>query len=288
MMKMNDTTDEYSGYRKYIRIFGDIVIPFFIYFCIYILALIGLTSLVITILQNTPETWQGLLLEQETTVNAVIGGFAMLLGIVPLVPMFRREISHERDDKVGAGAGIRTGGAKIFLAIALAVTSSVAINIFFILLHLTETSEAYAQTAEHQYGVLFPFGLFLYGVVSPLAEEVVFRGIIYNRMKKYFPAAVSMVLSALFFGLYHGNAVQAFYGFCMGMLIAYTYEKFGGFFYAFLFHAAANAAVYTITGNSRLYEMLIRPYVGIVFAGIAVGVVVWMGRIKDTKPSQEC
>ncbi|MCM1252502.1 MAG: CPBP family intramembrane metalloprotease [Clostridium sp.] len=277
-----------KGFHKYIMIFGDIVIPFFIYFCIYILALVGLTSLVISILEKAGEGWRNLLLEREATVNAVIGGFAMLLGIVPLVPMFRQEISHERDDKNGTGAGTRTGRVKIFLTIALAVTASVAINIFFILLHLTESSEAYAQTAEHQYSVLFPFGLFLYGVVSPLAEEVVFRGIIYNRMKKYFPAAVSMVLSAVLFGFYHGNAVQMLYGFCMGMLIAYTYEKFGGFFHAFLFHAAANAAVYTITGNSRLHEMLIRPYVAIVFAGIAVGVVVWMGRIKDTKSFQEC
>lgn len=269
-----------KGFYKYIRILGDIVVPFFTYYGVYILAMIGLTSLVITVLQGAGESRQSLLLEQEATVNAIIGGFAMMIGIVPLVPMFRQEISRERDEKEGAGA-------KIFLTMAIAVTASVAINILFILLHLTETSSAYTQTAEHQYSVFFPFGLFLYGMISPLAEEVVFRGIIYNRMKRHMPLIASMIVSALLFGLYHGNSVQALYGFFMGILIAYIYEMFGGFFYAFLFHAAANIAVYTITGSSRLYEIIIRPYVGIVFAIIAVVVLLLMWNIKKRKIDED-
>lgn len=272
--------NEAHTYHKYIKNIGEVLIPFVIYYAVYFLALIGLTSLVIAILQGAGESWQSLLLEQEATVNAVIGGFAMVIGIVPLVPTFRQEICHERDEKAngngGAGAGTLTGGAKIFLTIVLAVSASVAVNILFIFFHLTESSEAYTQTAEHQYSVIFPFGLFLYGIISPLAEEVVFRGIIYNRMKKHMPVMVSIMLSALLFGIYHGNTVQAFYGFCMGMLIAYTYESFSGFFYAFLFHAAANIAVYTITGNSHLYEMLIRPYVSIILAGIATVLLVFI------------
>lgn len=258
--------EEKNSYRKYIGIAGDILIPFFFYFLVYVLALIGLTSLVITILQNAGDTWQGILLEQEATVNAVIGGFAMLIGAVPLIPAFRQSLYQQK-----AHQGKRQKGViKALITIALAFTASIAVNILFILLHVTENSEAYTQTAKHQYSVIFPVGLFLYGLVSPLAEEVIFRGIIYNRMKKYMTVTVSMLISALLFGIYHGNLVQAFYGFCMGILIAYTYEKFDSFFYAFLFHAAANVSVYTITGSPRLYEMIIRPYVGLVFGGITV------------------
>ena len=94
------------------------------------------------------------------------------------------------------------------------------------------------------------------------------------------PVIVSMILSSFLFGMYHGNMVQALYGFCMGMLIAYTYEKFGNFFYAFLFHAAANIAVYSITGNQRLYEMIIKPYAGIILAGIAIVLLVFMDYYK--------
>ncbi len=280
--------NEAHTYQKYIKNIGEVLIPFVIYYAVYFLALIGLTSLVITILQGSGESWKSPLLEQETTVNAVIGGFAMVIGIVPLVPAFRQEISHERCHGRQHGSGENAdekggAGVKIFHTMVLAVTTSVAVNILFIFFHLTESSEAYTQTAEHQYSVIFPFGLFLYGIISPLAEEVVFRGIIYNRMKKHMPVMVSMILSSFLFGIYHGNAVQALYGFCMGMLIAYTYERFCDFFYAFLFHAAANIAVYTITGNQRLYEMIIKPYVGIALTGIAVVLLVIMrrGRVNN-------
>lgn len=290
-IRIRDMPKKRDSYRKYIGMFGDILVPFFIYFSVYLLAIFGLTSLVITILQNEQNTWQGILLEQEVTVNAVIGGFAMLIGVTPLVPAFRREAYHQeqqnyynnREDKGvhtkgDAKADTITGVIHVLVTIALAVTSSVAINIFFILFHLTENSETYAQTAEHQYSVLFPFGLFLYGIISPLAEEVIFRGIIYNRMKKYMPVIISMLLSSLLFGLYHGNLVQTLYGFCMGTLIAYTYERFGKFFYAFLFHAAANVTVYTVTGSPKLYELIIRVSVGIVFACIACGLLWGMKR----------
>lgn len=265
------------------------MIPFAIYYTVYFLALIGLTSLVITILQGAGENGQNLLLEQEATVNAIIGGFAMMIGIVPLVPTFRKEICYEGyhgklHNYAEKADGEGSVGVKILLTMLLAVTASVALNILFIFFHVTESSETYVQTAEHQYSVFFPFGLFLYGIISPLAEEVVFRGIIYNRMKKHMPVMVSMILSALLFGLYHGNSVQTLYGFCMGVLIAYTYERFGNFFYAFLFHAAANTAVYTITGNQRLYEMIIRPYAGIVLAGIVIVLLVFMKRRYLTIP----
>ena len=109
-------------------------------------------------------------------------------------------------------------------------------------------------------------------------------------MKKIFSTALSLVLSALLFGFYHGNIVQASYGFLMGMLIAYTYEKCGGFLYAFLFHAAANLSVYVITGNLILYERLITWQNGILLAGISILLLFFLhrnGSIRRPGPAGE-
>ena len=46
-----------------------------------------------------------------------------------------------------------------------------------------------------------------------------------------------MMLSALMFGLYHGNLVQAIYGFVLGYLAVYIYEKYGSLKASILFHA---------------------------------------------------
>lgn len=251
---------------------GMILQPFLIYYIIRFITVIMLTYLVTITVQKAGGAVEALFTEQEATVNAIIGGIAMLAGILPLLLDFRREIKkhNKRNDRKAIDAGMVRTLFRILITVTLAFTSSIAINILFISLHLTENSASYSQVAAHQYGVFFPIGLFLYGVVSPLAEEVVFRGILYNRMKKTLPAALSLVLSALLFGLYHGNIVQAAYGFLMGMLIAYTYEKCGDFLFAFLFHAAANISVYVITGSPVLYERFITWQNGIFLAAISV------------------
>lgn len=264
----------FGNFTKSVRNVGDMLGPFFVYYLVYLLAAVGLTSWVIDILRGAGQNWSNFLLEQEATVNAVIGGFAMLLGIVPLIPAFRRETSGQEVKKE------KGQWQRVLITITLAIASSLAINIAFTQTHLIEKSETYNRVSDSQYGVVFLFGLFLYGIVSPLAEEVVFRGIIYHRMKKYYPVMAAVFLSALLFGLYHGNLVQGIYGFLMGSLIAYCYEKYHQFFYAFLFHAAANAVVYTVTSWPDLYGLVMRPYCGIVFAVISFGLLLYMGRKK--------
>lgn len=263
---------------------GMILQPFLIYYVVYFVTSAMLTYIVISVTQRAGGTVETLFVEQEATVNAIIGGLAMMAGILPLLLDFRCEVGN------GNRCNDKKRKERIPVTITLAFTSSITINILFIFFHLTKNSESYSRVAAHQYGVFFPIGLFLYGIVSPLAEEIVFRGILYNRMKKTFSTALSLVLSALLFGLYHGNTVQAAYGFLMGMLIAYTYEKCGGFLYAFLFHAAANVSVYVITGNLILYERLITRRNGILFAGISILLLFFLHRncsIRKPKPEVE-
>lgn len=268
-------------YINFIRNVRDVLIPFVIYYFTYLLSYIVLTSLVIKAGSLTGESLQNFISEQEATVRGIIGGLSMLIGIVPLLPNFKREIGnrrgsrHEEDVQVKNVQTAKTVKnlpqyISVPITITLAITSSVAINILFIRLHLTEVSETYSQVAEHQYGVSFVIGLVLYGIISPLAEEVVFRGIIYNRIRKNCSIPVAVFLSALLFGLYHGNIVQGAYGFLMGAMIAYTYEQLDSFFHAFLFHAAANTAVYMITSNEVVYNLLITPYICAVFILISV------------------
>ncbi|MCM1174159.1 MAG: CPBP family intramembrane metalloprotease [Blautia sp.] len=264
---------ENTGHSGSFGTVGKILQPFLIYYVVYFITVVLLTYMVKLIAQHIGGSLEAFFVEQEATVNAIIGGLAMLTGILPLRSDFRTEVI-QNNIRYETGAS-----GKILITITLALTSSIAINTLFIAFHLTESSEAYRQVAEHQYGVFFPIGLFLYGVVSPLAEEIVFRGILYNRMRKALPVTGALVLSALLFGLYHGNAVQALYGFLMGMLLAYTYEKCGGFLYAFLFHAAANAAVYCTTGNPVLYERFITLPGGVVCGGVSVVLLLIMRRI---------
>lgn len=87
-------------------------------------------------------------------------------------------------------------------------------------------------------------------LLAPVAEEAVFRVGIYGWLGRRMPLAAAAVLSALAFGLYHGNWIQGIYGFFMGLVLAWGYESGGkrSFSMAVLMHGAANLAVLLIFG----------------------------------------
>ena len=66
------------------------------------------------------------------------------------------------------------------------------------------------------------FSMFLYmGVGAPVAEEILFRGLILRKLQPY-GKRFAIVLSALLFGIFHGNPVQIPYAFLVGLVLGYT------------------------------------------------------------------
>ncbi len=88
----------------------------------------------------------------------------------------------------------------------------------------------------------------LYCLVTPCLEEIIFRYFIFNLLNKRIKkAAVSILITAALFGIYHLNPVQMLYGFLMGLLITYSYYKRPILTIPILVHAAANAVALAYT-----------------------------------------
>ena len=64
-------------------------------------------------------------------------------------------------------------------------------------------------------------------VFGPIAEELLFRGIIHNSIKKVCNPYVAIVLSGLMFGIWHGEFVQSVYTTFFGIALAVVYEYSG-------------------------------------------------------------
>lgn len=134
---------------------------------------------------------------------------------------------------------------KVFLLCCLgvlAVTLAMGINLLFGLSEWIDLSKDFKQVAERQMSAGIVPGLILYGLISPMTEELIFRGILFARLKRYFSAVLSGFLSALFFGLYHGNMIQASYGFIAGCLFAFVYHNTGNFKWTVLIHGLLNVS----------------------------------------------
>lgn len=123
------------------------------------------------------------------------------------------------------------------------------LNLLFTITGFAQSSETYQDVAESQYNVALVVGIILYGLVSPFVEEVIFRGFLYGRMRVYMKKVWAILISALLFGVYHGNLVQGIYGFVMGILFTVVYEKYKNFYLAVIMHAIANLVGYYLQLN---------------------------------------
>lgn len=64
-------------------------------------------------------------------------------------------------------------------------------------------------------------------IFAPIAEETVFRGLVYTRLKRAMPAWVAAILQAAVFGALHGQILWVAYAFVMGLVLAAIVESTG-------------------------------------------------------------
>lgn len=62
-------------------------------------------------------------------------------------------------------------------------------------------------------------------LLSPILEELMFRGAITRELLRKFRPGMAIVISGLLFGLIHFNPVQSVFGFLAGMLLAWLYWR---------------------------------------------------------------
>lgn len=206
--------------------------------------------------------------------SSIVNGIAMLGGCAVLFPMIEEEREEQRKEKKKRGESeIQKGGDGLRQSVlrypALLVFSAACVvffNTLVSLFGLIEQSGAYQETAQRQYAVSLGMGLVLYAGVSALVEEVVFRFLLYNRLRRSCGrAAFGVVASAFLFGVYHGNIVQGVYAFVIGSLMALVYVYFDSFLAPVLFHGLGNAVIFLCNMIPEAYEIVFSPLMFWVF-----------------------
>lgn len=163
---------------------------------------------------------------------------AMALGGLAVYPYFK----HEKSDKIPGNLGwqdmlLLTGGGSVL---------SLGMNFLFSVTGFTTGSEQYQQVAEAQFALPLWLGCIFYGILSPVVEEMVFRGIVYNALCRCIAEKMAIFGSAILFGAFHGNIVQMVYAGVMGVVMAKVYQKYQNLLAPILFHGTANITVYVL------------------------------------------
>jgi len=77
------------------------------------------------------------------------------------------------------------------------------------------------------------------GILAPILEEIFYRKMVIDRLRRYGDLA-AVLISGILFGLIHGNFYQFFYATFIGLLLGYVYLHTGRLRYSVLLHMSIN------------------------------------------------
>lgn len=200
---------------------------------------------------------------------------------IPFTLSFYQQDKKERETVYGKQKLCMDGkqaGILLTCTIAGAVWG-LAVNNLLAMTPLMELSTGFQSANAAFFGGELIFELLGSCLVIPFAEELLFRGVVYGRMKLYFGKQAALFGSALLFAVFHVNLVQFLYAFVLGLVLAYLAECTGHLCGAVLGHMAANtvAVVRAHTGWLDFAYQPELPGILVTVALAAVGVLLlWL------------
>lgn len=78
------------------------------------------------------------------------------------------------------------------------------------------------------------------GILGPILEEYVFRGILYNKLKIFNSVLLAMIITNIFFAFIHTNLINIINALIIGFIMLVLYEYSKNLKVSILFHAAFN------------------------------------------------
>lgn len=269
------------------RGFFSLISPFFVYFgvslIVQIIAGIGI------VFANLPMLMEGLDVQSlqdiqnmqqmyvsEEAMNMLLEQYMQNLTLITaisalcVIPFFFWMFC--RDKKYELGMGIpQVQKAKLgryIVIVPFSIAANIAFNNILLLSNLGSYSEGYQETSAAFYAGQFVIQLVGLGIITPIAEELMFRGLIYRRIRCLIGPKQAILVSGLVFGMYHGNLVQGIYGCLVGCILAWLYEKYGSLKAPILFHICANL-VSVIGTELGLFTWIFKDFMRIAIATVA-------------------
>lgn len=170
-------------------------------------------------------------------VYACADQISMISGLATLV-ILAAFFLLRRKNPLGECGLRRTPGRYVFTAIA--ITPILYAAIIFVMGLLPEAWLAdyvEASASLNQTGLLMAIATV---VIAPIVEEVIFRGLILSRLRRAMPGWLAVLLSALIFGLCHGQAVWMAYAFVLGVIFGFLALRSGSLWPSLAAHVLFN------------------------------------------------
>ncbi|MBR5741655.1 MAG: CPBP family intramembrane metalloprotease, partial [Firmicutes bacterium] len=168
---------------------------------------------------------------------------------------------------------------------AFALFGTAANIVFAVGIAYLPLPESVLEAFEQQYAALYGSNLALEivtaAIVTPIVEEIIFRGIAMTRLTPAFGSVGAVIVSAVIFALAHGTPVAMIYTVVVGVLLAVIYDRYRSILPTIVFHMFFNLTAYWIgyLGEAVLTAAFIVSL--ILLAGLFVTQIVRYPRFDD-------
>lgn len=121
-----------------------------------------------------------------------------------------------------------------FYLIILGVILSLMYNVFAYYLNFSLKTSLFDNNSNVAVTLLST------GILGPIIEELMFRGIIYNELKSKYSNMKSILITTIFFAIIHINIIQILYALIIGFILIFVYEKYNNIKAPIILHMASN------------------------------------------------
>ncbi len=122
--------------------------------------------------------------------------------------------------------------------VILGIASSIFLSAVFTLLPFFNSYKTLTENAFQRTDLIL--AMLSVFITAPICEEMIFRGLMLNRLLAGFSERTAVLLTSAVFAACHGNLVWMCYAFIMGWLLAFVSLREDNIFYSILLHMAFN------------------------------------------------
>lgn len=236
--------------------------------------------------------------EQEELMAMMMHGAVLLTGVGNLVamPVLLRLIQlderrrRNRQYHYKPRPEKKSSSSMVLGTILSAVALCQILNDLISLSGLNELFPGYEESSSQIFDGQSIFMLLaVVAIVSPIIEELVFRGLLQQRLRDYLGKGWAIGLTAVSFGAYHGNMVQFIYASLIGVFLGCALERTQDLRIPVAAHIAAN--FWSIVGTVITAQALGGGTTAILIADIimlpVLGVGIWLLFFRDRKEEKE-
>lgn len=151
-------------------------------------------------------------------------------------------------------------------AVVIVACVSIALNNLISMTPLVDASAGYQEANANFYGSTLVLELISSALMTPILEELVFRGILFTRLKSMLSKIPAIAVSALIFAIVHFNIVQFIYAFLLGIVLAVLMDQADHVYPAIIGHVTANLIAVLRTETGILAKTMDKSLVAWIFS----------------------